>query len=409
MATRRRRATLVLLALGFVFILVEGTLQLACLVSPTVRWQLNPLRAGFIEDGERGRRGDPDNPRHDAWGYSNETVPDRADVVVIGDSQTYGTSVQRGQAWPELAAAASGRTVYNMGLPGAGPVQHALALEQALSLGPELLVLGAYLGNDLVDAYRYTYAEPLEHPLVDPGGADRIAAAEAEERLMDRALELFMGANGRRTPGVYDWFVAHVVSRVRTLGLFAAVVREIGTALKATPLQGDAAWARQVELAGTRAGYVSVFEASASAGGVARRTIFTGPYRAIAMDLKDPRIAEGLSMLIRLVTTMRERCATQGCEVIVMDIPTKELVFAPLVDDPAAHAGLVEQLAHETDARRQLRQRVEAQGLVYWDALPSLQAALQSTGPAPYDESPNGHPNVPGNAALGAWASTLLR
>ncbi len=397
------------MAVGFALLLVEGTLQLACVVSPQVRWQLNPLRSGFIEDGERGRRGDPDNPRHDAWGYSNEAVPERADVVVIGDSQTYGTSVERGQAWPELAGAAASKTVYNMGLPGAGPVQYALALDQALSLEPTRLVIAAYLGNDLVDAYRYTYAEPVAHPLVDPAAAERIAAAEAGGRLLDRATELFMGANGRRTPGVYDWFVAQVVTRVRTLGLAAAVIRQIGAALKAPPLAGDAAWQRQKDKAATRSGFVSVFE------GPTRRTVFTAPYRAIAVDLDDPRIAEGLELLARVIEQAQTRCAAQatsarrGCEVAVVDIPTKELVFAPLVTAPGDHVGLVAQLAAEQTARAALRQRVEALGIPYWDALPSLRAALLADGPSPYDETPNGHPNVPGNAALGVAMAPLLR
>src|SRR5437868_1341535 len=55
---------------------------------------------------------------HDAWGFRNESVPLHADIVAIGDSQTYGWIAGSKYSWPSQLQAITGRTVYNMGLGG---------------------------------------------------------------------------------------------------------------------------------------------------------------------------------------------------------------------------------------------------------------------------------------------------
>src|SRR6185295_19141001 len=78
----------------------------------------------------------------DAWGFRNREVPDTADIVVIGDSQTYGISATMDDSWPYVLGRLTGRRVYNMSLGGYGPNQYLYLLEtKALSLRPRMIVV----------------------------------------------------------------------------------------------------------------------------------------------------------------------------------------------------------------------------------------------------------------------------
>jgi hypothetical protein len=85
----------------------------------------------------------------DAWGFRNREVPDTADIVVIGDSQTYGSSARMDDSWPYVLGRLTGRRVYNMSLGGYGPNQYLHLLKtKALSLKPRM-ISGPGLGRRL--------------------------------------------------------------------------------------------------------------------------------------------------------------------------------------------------------------------------------------------------------------------
>jgi hypothetical protein len=69
-------------------------------------------------------RVEPGSAGHDEWGYRNHTVPDDADIVVIGDSQSYGVGASAVDSWPSWLGRLSGRSVYNLSLGGYGPVDY---------------------------------------------------------------------------------------------------------------------------------------------------------------------------------------------------------------------------------------------------------------------------------------------
>src|SRR5689334_12222831 len=56
----------------------------------------------------------PGSAGHDAWGYRNRHVPRRADIVCIGDSQTYGVSAPASSSWPVQLGKMTGLEVYNL-------------------------------------------------------------------------------------------------------------------------------------------------------------------------------------------------------------------------------------------------------------------------------------------------------
>jgi hypothetical protein len=391
-----------LAALIFACILLEGLLITLCAVSPPVRWLLNPIRSGFEEDAQRGLRGNPDHPRHDAWGYSNSEVPDNADVVVIGDSQTYGITVARDEAWPQLVAKQTGLAVYNMGIPATGPIQYHDAIDEALRLNPQYVIIAAYLGNDLLDAFRYTYTEPVASALPDPQLAEKMHALEAKDSLIAEATLLFRRANGREPPGYYDLFVNHVVANVKLLSVLAATIRE-GVNLAAATDPDAHSWQQEKTLAQTRSEYVSVFDNGRL------RTIFTAPYRAVAMNLEDPRIEESLAITLRALKIIQARSNASEAKVFLLNIPTKELVFAHEVDDPSEHVGLKAVLKHEQEVSRQLKQGAANIGLRILDVLLPLRQALRNSDDPPYDPSPNGHPNRTGNQVIANYVASILQ
>jgi lysophospholipase L1-like esterase len=91
----------------------------------------------------------------DAKGFRNiDPWPDRADIVVVGDSLTFGYGVRREQAWPTiLARAQAGVRLVNLALVGAGPQQYLRVYESfGLALRPKLLVVGVFVRNDFWDA-----------------------------------------------------------------------------------------------------------------------------------------------------------------------------------------------------------------------------------------------------------------
>ena len=142
------------------FALVEGVLQLAALANPRIALLLSLGIPRAIPDDRLGERPNPALPDHDASGFRNPLVLEQADIVVMGDSQTYGHSVSRMNAWPTLLSDEIGVSTYNMAFSGWGPVQYYLVADEALALNPRLLVVGLYAGNDFVDAYRYQRLVP---------------------------------------------------------------------------------------------------------------------------------------------------------------------------------------------------------------------------------------------------------
>src|SRR6267143_427695 len=108
----------------------------------------------LVPDPELGNRLAPNIVGLDSNGFRNDVVPTRADIVAIGDSQTWGVNADRQDAWPQQLAKLSGRSVYNMSLGGYGPVQYWVLTDRAQKFSPRIIIVGLYFGNDFYDTYR---------------------------------------------------------------------------------------------------------------------------------------------------------------------------------------------------------------------------------------------------------------
>lgn len=107
----------------------------------------------------------------DANGFRNQQVLDQYDMLAVGDSFVAGSHVSDDQAWVDLLRKQSGKSIYNLGVSGTGPLVY---LNNFITLGrklkPRTVMVMLYEGNDFRDA------PPL--PKVGNAGAVPVAPVE---------------------------------------------------------------------------------------------------------------------------------------------------------------------------------------------------------------------------------------
>jgi len=101
------------------------------------------------------------NGPHDILGFRNRAVPNRPDIITIGDSQTYGSNASLAQNWPSRLGAELGdeAKVYNMGVHGWGPAEYLEIFRKALYFSPRAIVFAFYTGNDPADTFIRVYGD----------------------------------------------------------------------------------------------------------------------------------------------------------------------------------------------------------------------------------------------------------
>jgi hypothetical protein len=128
-------------------------------------------------------------------------------------------------------------------------------------------------------------------------------------------------------------------------------------------------------------------------------------YRLSALNLEDLRIAEGLQISFRVMQKMNEYAIARNIRLLVVLIPTKEMVFSELWQNPSmSYSSLKE---HEERFCRTTKDFFEQNGIEYLDALPALQGQL-AVGIQPYQVSHDGHPNKHGHRAIAKLIAAYL-
>ena len=101
-----------------------------------------------------------DNIFQNILGFRNRQVPNIADIITIGDSQTYGNNAPLEFNWPSyLARVLSDNTtkLYNMSLGGWGATQYLDIFDKAVYLQPFVVIVAYYTGNDPLDSFAQVY------------------------------------------------------------------------------------------------------------------------------------------------------------------------------------------------------------------------------------------------------------
>jgi lysophospholipase L1-like esterase len=97
---------------------------------------------------------------HDILGFRNRAVPTVADLVTIGDSQTYGNNASLEQSWPGwMGSSLKNRdlVIYNMSTGGWSAPQYLKAFEYAARFQPNVVIVAFYSGNDATESFTLAY------------------------------------------------------------------------------------------------------------------------------------------------------------------------------------------------------------------------------------------------------------
>ncbi len=385
MRTWIRPLLLVCLSLAF----AELLLHILAAISPTVDQALLPPweRTASIEDRRLGLKGNPLWPGHDRWGFRNEAVPKEVDIVALGDSHTYGTSVERDEAWPAQLGVLSGQTVYNMGLGGYGAAHHLLNLDQALRLNPKVVIFAFYFGNDLYDAFTLALSNDTIGAYLPDDLVEIIERLEATDPLGPKAMRLYNRGEEHQSAR----FSLHRF--VSTHGKLYGVVRALKNSVSPPPQESlvskdfDRAVAR---IDPRQKEFVSVHE------GAQWRTLLTAPYRSLVVDDSDPRIRGGVAVTKSVLAEMAEQATGAGASFLVVLLPTKESVFYAKIGDSTQHPGLTELAEDEARIGQELTMTLDELGLPVLDLVDHLRHAQAQ----PYFEDADGHPNRLGHEVI---------
>lgn len=392
-----------LLLLGGTLLLAEGLLQVLALRSNAINALLSPPNAvsPFVPDSSLGGRGNPRWYDHDKRGFRNPLALDHAEVVMLGDSHTYGTGVESDQTWPALVGA-FGTVTYNMGFSGWAPSQGYLLLGQVLELQPEVVVYGLYFGNDFVDVYAHAAARPELRRFIPPALADTSAQLERIKPIREQAQALFNLRDTTRAqvPAGAVWEIRRLLS---THSRLYGLVRTLRTTLRGEA-DRPALLSRDLDqslarLSEDQRRLVLPYR------GPEWKTLLTPSYRNLVLDDHDPRIRAGVGASKEMLAAMDSVCRSRGVRFLVVLLPTKESVFSPRIPRSERSAALDSLVRNEARVHDELIAWMRQRNLAFLDVLPDL----RSSAVQPYFMDADGHPDAVGHRVIARAVYRALR
>lgn len=312
------------------------------------------------EDAQLGHALAPGSGSADGNGFRNAAVPARAEVLCVGDSQTWGFHVERDETYAVQLGKALQVTAYQMANGGYGPVQYRALVRQGLALQPRLVVVGVYFGNDLLDA-------------VDYAGLASAADLRAADRHYPppRHPEL----DGASSPNATMAFVDAVLDHSRLLGIAATVVK--------SRLRGG--------VLDTQPGAVPFDDPAVG-------TVLLPAYRLPTVDPANATVRDGLRITALCLRDLAAACQAAGAHCVVLAIPTKEFVYAEWQAGTGHElAPLAALRAAEAKTRADLFAAATAAGCDVLDLTPACITAL-AAGTALWHAGGDGHLAPAGHA-----------
>ncbi len=380
--THRRKVFLVCLGVFFGLLAAEGGLRVLGTMKPSQMTEdLKGLNEYVVQDEELRVRIQPNAPGHDAWGFRNEVVPERVDIVAIGDSQTWGVNAERRDAWPQTLGRVSGLSVYNMGLGYYGTVEYWVLVEEALKLSPDIVLIGLYLGNDIWGAYYSVYEQDVYTQLRDSAaeatfGVDTIQTKYVELREAQAAASEKVE---EESAGIETSFIADLARTARRYSHILQLIWRTWGPDSAYPKAS--AWAHANP------------EDSATYTNDDVRMVLQPTYRLIAMDLDNPRVAEGLRITREVLGYARQEIEAAGAQLQVVLIPTQELVVVDAIQQAGGqlNSNYGKLVDMETLARNSIAEYCEENGIDLIDPLPAFRDAI-ARNEVTYPPLADGHP-----------------
>lgn len=344
---------LISISVLFSLLIGEGIIRIFC--DP-----VDYLEPEMISDDILRFKIKPNSAGHDAWGYRNKSIPKKADIVTIGDSQTYGISATASNSWPSYLQKVSQKKVYNLSLGGYGPMEYFYLLQtKALLLNPSAVIVGFYYGNDLSDAYSSVYG-------VDHWKELRKIKSETEKQqeqnqIKEVGIVKDMAIGDRQIGGhVREWLVQHSV-------LYRMAAFSIGDIFRFMEMKyfypdKD----------------ITIYEDK-------KNNIHTGfnPSRRLnGLNLQNPNVKEGLSISLDIFDKMKQLCLSKNIKFSVVLIPTKETVYGNYVENNTVlkNADAINSLiSNERAINTAVKTYFAEHDIKYIDPLDSMKIILNKT------------------------------
>jgi hypothetical protein len=338
------------------------------------------IRPTVVADAFLNHRVEGNTGGHDAWGFRNREVPSGADIVCIGDSMTYGVAARARDSWPAALATLLGKKTYNMALGGYGPIQYLYLLRtRAVQLHPKIVIVGLYLGNDLMDAYNMVQSHKTWSSY-KTGDFSELPP----QLIFPRTTGKFLGTQR-------DWLSRHSVIYVLVTQLpFFNFIRER-------------------ETAGYQDSDIRIHYHDAK-----HNEMFYLDSRLRPLDLTDPRIKAGLEITEHAIVDMSSAAKLSAVRLIVAVIPTKERVYRDVLSQAeylTASSGnrgkdvLASAMRDEDIVREAIVSFLRRQQIEIVDPLPALTLELAKQDVYPLTE---GHPNAAGYRVIAASIARYL-
>jgi len=344
-----------------------------------------------------GHRLRPFEAGHDARGLRNENAAGDFPVVCLGDSQMYGDGIPRKYTIPQQLSRIINKRVYNMGLGGYGPVHYYHLLKEAQELHPQKIIVGFYMGNDILDAY-YMAArhDRWKWLMPEPGAEDRldsIAPCSIPYTTPDINIEDVYSVSDiitlqLKTSDSIVWKV-HSFLRLHSAlyslqyaGLVKPLIQRLFEQKK--HIQRPGAFAcRQVD------------------------TIFIPGINMKNFDLKDQKVRQGILITRRIIELMARDYPRD--QLLFFFIPTKEAVYFQYLKNAqvALPPEFICSVHYENAVTALLTRAIKTAGLQVVDVFPALEkAALQ--GNLVYHFSSDVHLNVEGARIVASCLAKAL-
>lgn len=387
----------------------EGILYALCAIFPSVGSVLSNYNSPlYLQDERLGVRPNPHYPEHDSNGFRNRSVPKSADIIAIGDSQTYGISASREKAWPQQLSSISQRSVYNMALGGWGPLQYLMLTDNALGFQPNVIIQAFYAGNDIYDSFLSVYGKHQFPELrsTSPEIINQIEKLESDKKLGNKIAEVTLSM-GTGNPNVAEnryALIRYMLKHSKLCNLILSAIMKIS---KPSLFLDDAGVSEQHWLA--IKDHFKNIDGSQVYEAKGIRTVFTPRYRLCALNLEDKRLEEGLRISLQAVQIQAERMKAKGIHFIVLFIPTKEYVFKDILDREKYEYSdeLRVLMTNEERMWIETRQFAKKNGIEYLDSLPTLRKYVYR-GTQPYRCDNDGHPNATGYRAIAELVASEL-
>jgi lysophospholipase L1-like esterase len=337
---------------------------------------------------------------HDANGFRNETVPDRSDIVALGDSWTWGVNAKRRQAWPARLSALTERGVYNMGMGGFGPPQYWYLARQAKRFQPRLVLIGLYTGNDIADAANNVYTLDAYNDFRKPGHVKLDGAATITQKL----TSIRKKAETLKARIMAEYARDHVSGWLLMLHRYSAMARLLARFDLLPGLKLE-----EVEIVAEKSVALSEPAYSIVIDDGVLRTILHPAERFLPLNLGDPHIQEGMALTKQFLRQIRTLLRDGGIKMMVLLLPSKELGFADIAlsGGHEANETYAEAIRMETTIRKELMRFLKEQGIAVADVLPVMRGSLDK-GIQIFPKDSESHPNPAGYDLIAKTAQRKL-